>query len=1361
MAPPTRRTFRQISNDSRSSPHPSTFASPSCSKHLSIQEIEAFVPAFEPGKDGSPLAREWINKVDNLITLYRLEPERALTTAVIRLKGPAKDWFEGMQTRITSYEQFKAELLKCYPEKLTTTEVHKLLQNRKRGSGETIDEYFMSIVKHARRIDLDDNSIKEYLIHGIPDPMMRGLLTKAESCSIPDFLVYMKEVEKNIKDSSPKPKENNPETSSAKSKRHFSGQNRKFWGRKRKFGDKKDDDEKPDTDTAPKKEKMAKKDETSSKFSKTGKRRCYACDSEEHLIRDCPKKKKKQDFPIGVLSKPSTQTNKGFVKEAKVGLETCAAMIDLGSEVTLIRKSLAQKLKWAGDGECKRFSGFGGGICESLGSMEIDISIDKFKRHFKIYVVPDEVLRYPMLCGNDFFSTPDVKLIKTFDSLIIRKVPKTNAPEVMVVSPNTEKRVIQMSDLKIGENVAESDKRKLLDLLNKYRDCFALNSKELGHTTLNPMKLTMKTQEVVRYRPYSVSSSQKETLKKIVKELLDEEIIEESNSEFSSPVVLVSKPTGESRLCVDYRRVNKICQQEVFPLPKIEEELDKLAGKSCFTSLDLRSGYYQLEVEPESRKYTSFVIPGGQYQFKRVPYGLTNSPSVFVRVMNQVMRPLLEEGISFYVDDIMIPTVTVDENFRVLERTLQELQKAGLTLNVSKCDFFMEKVKYLGYNVSQDGITLSDLKTEVIEKFPSPTTLKSLREFLGLSGYFRRFVPAYSKIARPLYNLLKKDKTFEWGHEEEKSFQLLKTLLTQQPLLTLFDPTLTHELHTDGSSFGLGAVLMQVDEKEVARPVAYYSRVTTPAESRYSSFELETLALVEALKRFRYYLLGRTFKVYTDCNSLKQAHVKRDMSPKMARWWYQIQEFDFELHFRNGTRMRHADFLSRNPLTANQEVNKEVLLVLNNFDWVASLQTQDGDLVQIKKVLDGVYEDHEDKENIHKTYELKGERLFRKTDEGLKFCVPRGMRFNIMHQCHDRTGHPAFQRTLENISKDFYWPRMRSMIKKYVDGCISCCQSKRGVDETRVELHTIDKSPVPFRVIHMDHSGPYPRAKGSCDHVLIVVDAFTKYTILRPVKSANTAGVIKVMEEISQLFGYPSVIVSDRGTAFTSKAFEEYCRDREIKLALVAAKTPRGNGQAERCFRVVGDSLKAMSENEDGKDWYKNLPTVQWYMNSSKNRITGHSPQELLFGFRPRNVLGNLLANAIMEDTCNDSNISVADLREATAKRVQQLESKQAKKHNDEHLKPHKYKEGDLVLVRWDAPATGSSRKMSHRFRGPYVVKKDLGRDRYEVTDTLTTQLTNKPFHSVYAADKMKPWGDRSVLEMEEYEVGSEQADSK
>ncbi|CAK9813734.1 Retrovirus-related Pol polyprotein from transposon 17.6 [Anthophora plagiata] len=350
-------------------------------------------------------------------------------------------------------------------------------------------------------------------------------------------------------------------------------------------------------------------------------------------------------------------------------------------------------------------------------------------------------------------------------------------------------------------------------------------------------------------------------------------------------------------------------------MPIVEEQLASLSGNTYFTTLDLMSGYYQVPVEEESRKYMAFSTHDGHYEFNSMPFGLVNAPSVFQRMINEIIGQMRPGEAIAYLDDIITPSRTVQQECDRFERLLQVLRGAGLTLRPNKCVFFATRLRFLGHEVDGNGIRPGEAKVACIRNFPCPNDVPSVRRFLGLCGFFRKFIKDFAQVSQPLTKLLKTKNGphFTWTAEQNEAVDRLKMLLCSEPILALYDPNREHELHTDASSEGLAGILLQRDDEGGLRVAYYYSRQCTEAEKLYHNFELEVLAIVESLERFRVYLLGKHFRIVTDCSGVSSSKNTKPLIPRIPRWFLKLQEYDFELVHRTADKIPHADSLSRAP----------------------------------------------------------------------------------------------------------------------------------------------------------------------------------------------------------------------------------------------------------------------------------------------------------------------------------------------------------------------------------------------------------------------------------------------------------------
>ena len=485
------------------------------------------------------------------------------------------------------------------------------------------------------------------------------------------------------------------------------------------------------------------------------------------------------------------------------------------------------------------------------------------------------------------------------------------------ITPECVDEILACLDLPVNE-LLESEVSKLKALVMEFGDVFALNEKELRCTNLTKHYIDTGNHCPIRQQPYRTPVVRRKKVAEMVEDMKHQGVIQPSCSPWASPIVLVPKKDGKLRFCVDYRRLNAITTKDVFPLPRVDDILDALGGAKYFSSLDLLSGYWQVQLDEEAVKKSAFITFNGLYEFTRMPFGLCNAPATFQRLMQRVLGGLLGKTCFVFLDDVLIASKTFEEHLEYLRAVLSRFCSAGLRLKPQKCTLLRRTIKYLGYMISPEGIYPDPEKTVKVANFPTPSDVSQVRQFLGLASYYRRFIANFAKIAKPLHDLMKKDTAFDWSQECQEAFNTLKQLLCSAPVLAYpeFGQGKCFILETDASIRGLGAVLSQTQEDGSIHPIAYASRSLDKHERNYGISELETLGLVWAVRYFRNYLLGHPCIVYTDHVACLSILNTNRPSGKLARWALTIQEMDLTIQHKPGKKNQNADALSRNPVDA-------------------------------------------------------------------------------------------------------------------------------------------------------------------------------------------------------------------------------------------------------------------------------------------------------------------------------------------------------------------------------------------------------------------------------------------------------------
>ncbi|KAK3705767.1 hypothetical protein QZH41_000594, partial [Actinostola sp. cb2023] len=871
----------------------------------------------------------------------------------------------------------------------------------------------------------------------------------------------------------------------------------------------------------------------------------------------------------------------------------------------------------------------------------------------------------------------------------------------------------------------------------------------------------------VKLPPRRTPPHQREVIDHQLDDLLAHGRIEPSQSPWSSPVVLVRKNDGSYRMCIDYRCLNKYTIKDAHPLPRTDDVLEVMSGAHWFTCLDLASGYWQMKVSEKDRPKTAFVTHRGQFQWTVMPFGLTNGPASFQRLMNMALNGLTWTHCLVYIDDIIIWSRSFEEHLHRLRLVFSRIRQAGLKLKPAKCQFLKQRVTFLGHVVSSQGIETDPEKTKAVVDWPVPVDVKELQRFLGLVGYYRRFVTEFSTTAEPLYRLCKKFTPFQWGSKEQMAFEELKKSLVSAPVLAY--PNFSTDagrfiLDTDASQqLGIGAVLSQLQPDGTERVIAYGSRSLNDHEKNYCTTRLEMLAMVTYIDHFRYYLLGRRFLVRTDHHSLRWLMSFKQPEGQVARWLERLQEYDFDVEHRPGKSHINADAMSRRPRRqhgdcpsckstagAESHVSKLTLVQLAGTTssvtqdlWseesLASTQQEDaaigpvltsllqGEGKPTQQVLQSLSPTTRAVIAQFELLEVKNGVLYRKelkkgrATKG-QVVLPEKLITPALQQCHDGLAgaHMGRFKTLRKMKARFWRPGLTKRVHEYCDNCLTCCKCKPR-KRSRAPLHPIP-SGYPMQRIHMDIVGPLPRTKKGNKYVLTMQCSFTKWVEAFPIPNqrATTCARVFVKNWVCK-FGVPDSIHTDQGRNFESKVFSEMCKLLEMNKTRSTAYHPEGNGQIENFHRTLKSMIKTRVEEEPDR-WDEHMEFCLMAYRSSVHSSTGHTPYELMFG-REMRIPVDVMMGMVPEDESSECSYSesVSELRNKLAKGYEdvrtnlQAAQRRQKDAFDKGVRHTVYEPGDLVLRYSPQLTPGEASKFHRNWQGPYTIVERITEITYRI----------------------------------------------
>jgi transposase InsO family protein len=886
------------------------------------------------------------------------------------------------------------------------------------------------------------------------------------------------------------------------------------------------------------------------------------------------------------------------------------------------------------------------------GSSQISTTIQNRVIQFKFFVVKD--LGKDVILGSDFLS--NIKARWNFEASTLEfeghKIELQNKGHNLDVASITKESLLnKLSHLK-PDYVT-----KFSALLQTNINLFSKSETDVGKTSLVKMTINTGESHPIKQKPYKTPFSLRPEVDRHIKELLKAKIIRPSTSPWASPIIIVPKKDGGSRMCIDFRKLNCVTTNNSYPLPSISDILASLKNARYFSCLDLKSGYYQIEMSEADKEKTAFVCHKGLFEFNVMPFGLSSAPPVFQELMNRVLGDSLNDFAFAYLDDIIIYSHTLDDHMAHLQKVFTKLKDANLKLKLSKCDFGVSKVGYLGHEISAQGVKPDPAKVQSIRQIAVPTTVKQVCSFLGLVGFYHQFIKNFAEIAHPLTQLTRKYCRFRWNPDCQRAFETLKESLCQNVVLAHPDQSRPYTLYADASQYAVGAVLTQTSP-DGEKVIQFLSKQLNDCQKKWATIEKEAYAIVYACDKLRHYLYGADFKVVTDHKPLRSLFTAEMRNARIQRWAVKLSEYGCRMEYLSGKENVPADALSRiegeqevividstdvlwqgNPASADADEDeafdtdqssegptdvKTDDLQLEGFDLRAE-QIKDP---EINGLINLISQGHDVSEHVmddgvlyHITDTVKGERA-----PLLQVVVPVQVQHVVLEQIHCSPhggGHMSADRTYDQIKRRYYWRGMYRDTVKFVSQC-DLCNARKG-RQNKVPILSMPIPNHPFQIIGIDTCGPFQQSNHDNKYILTIVDHLSGWPEAFALKNKSAKSVAEVLlNEVIPRHGCPQTIISDRGTEFVNAVIGDLTRQLRVAHIRTSPYHPQSNGKTERFHRYMNDCLAKYSHREP-RDWDLYIPTMLMAYRVITNETTEKSPFLFMYGRDPVLPIDTLL----------------------------------------------------------------------------------------------------------------------------------------
>ena len=898
----------------------------------------------------------------------------------------------------------------------------------------------------------------------------------------------------------------------------------------------------------------------------------------------------------------------------------------------------------------------------------------------------------------------------------------------------------------INPELSTDEVSNVNNVVEEFKDVFASNPKAPREYKGPKHYIVSETNRVSFDKPRRVPEKWMGHINRQIDEMLENGIIEPSASPYNSNVIIVDKKDGDKRFVIDYRSLNKGTIKDSYPLPNIDELIDKCQGAKYFTQLDLAAGYWCVPIAEEDRHKTAFSVPRGKYQCLRMAFGLKNSGPTFQRNMDAIVKNAKKNmtkeqtqdgsGLDDYSDNLILFSRNLEDHVSMLKIVMNELRKMNMSLRVDKCEFGYTKIDFLGFVIDGVSVGPSEANIDKVKQFPKPKNKKEIQRFLGLANFNRRFIKNYSTLAKPLTSLVSEKVQFEWGAAQEEAFTVLKDKLGNVNNLYLPKWKETFHIQTDASGIAVGGMLYQVDKIGQICPISFHSQTLTKAETRWDVTDRELWAIISCLRKWRVYCCEGKVTFHTDHEPLKNIRNRKDPRNKIMRWLNELEAVEYEVKYIPGDLNGVADSLSRivvktdiktercdaeaedhiyAELSKGGENDSSLKNAQDNDAWIKWTTSR----IQNKKIISrGPYKNT-------KYLSVDSSGLLYK---GRRIVVPPSFQDKIIQEYHCQS-HPGPEITATQIRARFWWRSLSKQVDAFTKDCRTCIQAKSRPAKAEMMITDVPK---PHEMISFDIGSMPKSPKGNCCFILCV-DLCTKMINATALPN-QTSKVLKeaFWEKHIAYYGVPQILVSDQGPNVDKSAIKELCDELGIEKRHSSPYHPQGNGSAERSIQTVKDRLRAMiiARQIPVTDWDTLLPEAVLEMNSQMNKSLKTSPFSCTFGKDARLAVDNFFQLPSITNELSQEEILVAanHNRDMAKKAYKVQHDKNASKESKE------WKLGDRVLIK---RTHGKYKKISPKWvDGPFHIVRKMSDVNWEITDS-------KGKHRIYHSNLMMDAGTR------------------